>query len=676
MNISQNKGPDLIIKNLPLKVTLLYAFIGASWILITDKIFLDASFNTGDVVYLSISKGFIFVLLTAALLYLITNNFVKKIINTEANLSKSHQDLQVAFAELAASKEQLKNQVAELSDSSTALLKNQKEYRALFDQMINAFALHKIICDDNGIPIDYLFLDINPAFERATGLKGERVIGKSIREIFPNIQNSWIEKYGKVALTGEPITFTDYFAETQKYYHIEAYSPEHGLFAVHFLDVTEQIQHHNTVEHMAYHDSLTGLPNRALIEQRLVAAIDNAAISNNKVAIMFIDLDDFKLVNNTHGHTAGDQMLKQIAQRLLTCVPKDCTLARLGGDEFIILLTGITNTFEVTNIARKVITVIKEPWTYAETTFRMTAKIGIAIYPDDSGNAENLMKMADIAMFKAREQGKGKYQYYIRDMDSHIAKRMEIETSLYQALEEEQFVLYYQPKVNVSGMIVGVEALIRWQHPTKGLIPPSDFIPIAEECGAILPIGEWVLETACRQNKLWQELGIPPIDISVNLSAKQFQQVGLLKLIANKLTSTQLDPKWLTIEITETIAMKYADYTVEILNSLKEQGIKIALDDFGMGYSSLIYLKRFPINSLKIDRSFIQDIKGGSDGAFIAKAIIGLGQSLKLDVVAEGVETMEQLSYLKEQNCTQMQGYLFSKPLPSDDMTELLKKYA
>lgn len=272
--------------------------------------------------------------------------------------------------------------------------------------------------------------------------------------------------------------------------------------------------------------------------------------------------------------------------------------------------------------------------------------------------------MADIAMFQAKNQGKGSYQYFERDMDLHIARWLEIKTDLSRALKENHFILHYQPQVNAAGRIVGAEALIRWLHPENGLIAPAEFIPVAEESGAIIAIGEWALRTACRQNKLWQDLQLPPLCISVNLSARQFQQANLLQMITGILAAVNLDPKWLTIEITESIAMQHADYTIESLHALKAQGIKIALDDFGVGYSSLIYLHRFPVDSLKIDRSFIQDIGKDSDGAFIAKTILALGHNLKLTVVAEGVETIEQLTFLQKQSCTQMQGYLFSRPFP------------
>lgn len=660
-------------RNFPLLITMLYCLLGMIWLFISDTFTAGLPLN---LIHLSTSTGSLYLLITAALIYIVTKRYVAAVNRSETDLNGVNSQLHTACRELADHKDQLNQQITALQQQSAALTKKEQDYRSLFEQMLSAFALHQIICNHQGSPVDYRFLDINPAFERLTGLQRNQVIGKTVFELMPHTEKYWLERYGQVALTGSPASFTAYSQAMKRYYQVEAYSPEYGIFATHFLDITTQVEHTNTVEYMAYHDSLTNLPNRMLFQRHLHTAIDEAAAQGSRLAILFLDLDDFKLINNTYGHSAGDQLLTVMASRLKACVSPSCTVARMGGDEFTVLLPGAANSDMITTIAMNIINTVREPWIYGDTTFRMSTKIGIALYPDDGLDAESLMKMADIAMFKARERGKGSYQYYVRDMDSRIAKRLEIESNLYRALEEDQFVLYYQPQVDVLGYIVGVEALIRWQHPTKGMISPAEFIPIAEESGAIIPIDQWVLATACKQNKLWQNLGLPPIYISVNLSARQFQQANLMNIITNTLLEAQLDPKWLTIEITESIAMKHADYTIEILKALKAQGIKIALDDFGMGYSSLIYLKRFPINTLKIDRSFIQDINGDSDGAFIAKAIIGLGQNLKLNVVAEGVETMEQLQFLQNQNCTQMQGFIFSRPLPADEMTELLKKYA
>lgn len=427
------------------------------------------------------------------------------------------------------------------------------------------------------------------------------------------------------------------------------------------------------VEFLSNYDSLTKIPNRNLFSQQLTAYINSPQSKDNLIAVVFLDLQNFKYINNTLGYEAGDQMLISIADKLKSNLPNKNNITRCGGDEFAIILPGMSSIDEISENVQAILTSIHNPLTYKQKTFSIKTNAGISIYPNDSSDSSTLMKMAEIAMYRSRESCHHNYQFYCDDMDLKLSKRLEIETDLQTALNENQFELYYQPQVDISGNIVGVEALIRWNHPVKGFIMPSDFIPVAEETGAIIKIGEWVIQTACKHNKMWQEMGLASIPVSVNLSAKQFQQADLQKVIFESLEQASLDPKWLTVEITETAAMSNADYTTNVLNELKSKGIKVSLDDFGMGYSSMIYLKRFPVDMLKIDRSFISDISNNSDGAYIAKAILGLGHNLKLKVVAEGVETNEQLAFLKEEKCNHVQGFLFSKPMPFNDMTNVFK---
>ena len=427
------------------------------------------------------------------------------------------------------------------------------------------------------------------------------------------------------------------------------------------------------VEFLSNYDPLTKIPNRNLFSQQLTAYINSPQSKEHLTAVVFIDLQNFKYINNTLGHEAGDQMLVSIAEKLKSNLPNKNNITRCGGDEFAIILPNMSNIEEITENVQTILTSVHHPLSYNKKTFSIKTNAGISIYPNDSSDSNTLMKMAEIAMYRSRESCNQNYQFYCDDMELNLSKRLEIETDLQTALNENQFELYYQPQVDISGNIVGVEALIRWNHPVKGFIMPSDFIPVAEETGAIIKIGEWVIQTACKHNKMWQEMGLASIPVSVNLSAKQFQQADLQKVIFESLEQAALDPKWLTVEITETAAMSNADYTTNVLNELKSKGIKVSLDDFGMGYSSMIYLKRFPVDMLKIDRSFISDISNNSDGAYIAKAILGLGHNLKLKVVAEGVETNEQLEFLKGEKCNHVQGFLFSKPMPFTDMTNLFK---
>ena len=669
-----NSADELAGYKIGLKICSLYFSTGALWIVFSDRLAAVFARDMNELVLMNTYKGWAFIFITALLLHALIQYFVRKLLNTNKRLLTAHQELEGSYEEITAAEEELRQQLEELEQQACALSISESNYRCLFDNMLNAFALHEIICDNKEKPVNYRFLAVNPAFERLTGLKPDAIIGKTVLEVLPNTEPYWIEIYGAIAFGGEPRSFIQFSRELNRYYEVEAYCPEIGKFAVQFLDRTERVKHQEEILHMAYYDSLTNLPNRYLLHDRLQKALASAASNNEKLAVILLDLNDFKLVNDTLGHFAGDELLKVIGERLSTSLRKQDTVARLGGDEFMIIVEGVQCLKSVTAIAEKLIIAVAEPWHYNNMTYRMTCKLGISLFPDDSQDADTLMKQADIAMYKAKELGKGYYQYFFSDMAVELSQRMEIEAELHTAIETQQFILYYQPQVNCSGHIVGVEALLRWQHPTKGLIPPLDFIPIAEETGLIAKIGEWVLQTACRQSKLWQDAGLAPLFMAVNLSARQFHHQNLLTVISEVVEKSGMDPKNLVLEITETVAMKNADYTIQVLHALQSKGIQIALDDFGVGYCSLLYLKRFPINSLKIDRSFIQDIHTNSEGAIIARTILALAKNLKYVVVAEGVETVEQLTFLKSLECDHMQGYLFSKPLPAAAISELLKQ--
>lgn len=440
-------------------------------------------------------------------------------------------------------------------------------------------------------------------------------------------------------------------------------------------DITERQRYEETIRHQAFHDALTGLPNRMLFKDRLTLEIAHAKRNKQMLAVLFLDLDRFKLVNDTLGHGLGDQLLKIIAMRLVGYVREDDTVARLGGDEFTVLLPEILQAENAVKVARKILQAVREPVHIDVHELYISTSIGIALYPSDGEDAESLLKNADTAMYRAKENGKNNYQLYTPAMNAKAFERLAIENGLRRALDRNEFVVYYQPKVNINtGKIIGMEALVRWQVPERGLIPPGDFIPLAEDTGLIVPIGEWVLHTACAQNKAWQDAGYPPLRVAVNLSARQFQLQNLVEVVSRVLKETGLEPCWLELEITESVAMQNAEYTVKMLYELKDMGIQLAIDDFGTGYSSLNYLKRFPISKLKIDKSFVSEIGTDQDNEAIASTVIVLGQSLKLGVVAEGVETEEQYDFLKQHHCDEMQGYLFGKPVPPDEFEKLISE--
>jgi diguanylate cyclase (GGDEF)-like protein/PAS domain S-box-containing protein len=446
-----------------------------------------------------------------------------------------------------------------------------------------------------------------------------------------------------------------------------------GVIEGTIVDITERKTAQEQMEYQAYHDALTGLPNRLLFRDRIDIALAHAKRHHTAAAVMFLDLDQFKLVNDSLGHTVGDALLQEVAARLVLSIRADDTVARMGGDEFTVLLTDVKDPGASSIVAQKLLDSISQPMVIEGHELYVTTSIGIARSPEDGTDAETLLKRADGAMYRAKEAGRNNFQFATTSSQETVSERLVIERSLHHAFEREEFVVHYQPMTNLlTGSVVGAEALIRWNHPERGLMSPDDFIPIAEESGLILPIGEWVLRTAVKQMKGWHaEHG--PLRVAVNLSARQFQQRDLTAMIERILTENDYPPELLDIEITESTAMQNADVSLAVMKRLKQMGVRISIDDFGTGYSSLSYLKRFPIDTVKIDQNFVRDLSDASNDGAIITAVISMARALNLRVVAEGVETEAQLAFLRRENCEVVQGFLHSRPVPAAEFETSLR---
>ena len=531
---------------------------------------------------------------------------------------------------------------------------------------------------------EFKVVAVNPAFSKTTGFSEVDIIGQPPKSLLSGLhdrtfyQNAWaiIEENGY--WQGE-VTSRRKNGDTYPLWVCINMICDDDKNIINFVtmisDISSIKKSQSRLDFLAHHDHLTGFANRLLFNARLKHAIDQARRSNQKVSVMLMDLDRFKDINDSLGHSAGDELLKLLAVRLRLCLREEDTLARLGGDEFIFLVEDLENLDEIELIAQKIQDIFIEPFLLGTSEVIVTASMGISLYPDNGDSVAELVKTADIAMYKAKQRGKNCFAFYNEDFNKYHDSRLVMATQMRLALTNDEFIVHYQPQVCLkTGNITGVEALIRWQHPEKGLIPPMQFIPLAEETGFIEKLGEWVLYESCRQCKAWQQQGYDYLTLAVNLSARQFMFSNITATIKSVLKKTGLDASFLELEITESGLMDQADKVMDTLNGLKSIGVKLSIDDFGTGYSSLSYLKRFPIDKLKIDRSFVMDLPQDEQDAAIAKSIIVLGKSLKLTVIAEGVETEAQREFLMSEGCDEMQGYLFSKPVAADDLEELLKK--
>lgn len=536
-----------------------------------------------------------------------------------------------------------------------------------------------VITDINGI-IEY----VNPRFCEITGYAADEVIGKTPRILKSGeAPPQMYERLWKTLLAGD--TWHGEFHNRKKngdlYWCLETISPikDEKSRISNFVSVTEDISDlkyaESTIKHLAYYDPLTNLPNRRLFRDRLEQAVIGARRDDGLLAVMHLNLDRFKLVNDTLGHDAGDSLLKAVAERLADCLREGDTIARLSGDEFVVVTQHLSQNEDAVRVAEKIVEALQQPFVLQAHEFFISTSIGICIFPTDTDDIDTLFKNADIALHQAKNAGRNNFRFFSADMNVATLDQLELETDLRHALQCNEFVLHYQPQMDIkSGKTVGVEALVRWMHPKRGLVSPSEFIPLTEENGLIVPLSEWVLKTACSQMREWQDAGLPAVRVAVNLSARHFRQPDLVATVSHILHETRLAPQYLELEITEGTIMLDVDRTITVLHELRALGVGLSVDDFGTGYSSLNYLKRFPVNTLKIDRSFVNDVTIDPEDAALARAIIAMAHSLHLRVIAEGVETEGQQAFFADHHCNEIQGYYFSRPLPADDCAKFLQQ--
>src|SRR5450755_4202357 len=683
--------------------------------------------------------------------------------------------------------------------AQAAMAESERRYRSLFENMLEGFAYCEMLFDDRGRPIDFVYLDVNRAFGKLTGLAN--VVGKRFTEVIPGGNPELFERYGRVVLTGEPESFEIEIKALGMWFSISAHGAGKGCFVATFDNITERkrieqalrqaeekyrtifqgavvgmfrstpggryidvnpamahmlgydspqdlvasitdisqqvyvdpesreeltrllreqgmvknfecavhrkdgskmwfsanvravsedgvlVGYEGTneditarkvaeerIQFLAYYDALTGLPNRTLLQDRLGKALAGARRQKCKIALLFLDLDSFKIINDSLGHSVGDLLLQEVAERLKKWGREQDTVARLGGDEFLITLTQVKDLADVAVAAERLMDAMTAEFVVQGHSLNVSCSIGVSIFPEHGTDCETLIKNADAAMYGAKDSGRNNFRFFAEDMNAQAVERLSLENSLRLALGKKELFLVYQPQMHAAtGKVTGLEALLRWQHPDLGLVPPDKFIRIAENSGLIVPIGEWVLRTACAQARKWQDDGLPAISVAVNVSAVQFRQLGFCGLIRKVLRETGLAAHCLELELTESLLLANADVTLSVLRELKSMGLTLAIDDFGTGYSNFTSLREFGVSKLKIDRSFIRDVATNPDDSAITAAIISMAKSLRLKVIAEGVENEAQMSFLRTHQCDEIQGYYFSKPLAVDDVADKLR---
>jgi diguanylate cyclase (GGDEF)-like protein/PAS domain S-box-containing protein len=637
---SYSKSKVASAKTAIFRIAAFFSLLVAVWVFIQSGIpfALVLDLKIERITWLQTLSGWFFVIASGWLLYLLVHR-------TLAEISSAEEDLK------------LRDRAIESSVSAICITDN--------------------LAPDN--PIVY----VNPAFERITGYSSQDVLGRNAR-LLQGTDLAQPELITiRAALHDERpchVVLRNYRKDGSMYWNELNIAPvrNDAGTVTHYIgvhsDITDAKTHQDELARQANHDSLTGLPNRNLLWDRIDRACVRAQRYGDFAAVAFLDLDNFKVVNDSLGHSLGDHLLRAVAARLESSLRAMDTVARLGGDEFVLVLSDQKSAQSVAGELQRIVESFSQPFAVDGRDVFITASVGVALYPQDAKDPESLMKSAELAMYRAKESGRDAYQLYTAEMQTSVTERLALESKLRRALERGEFSLHYQPQVDLrSNRIFGSEALLRWNQADLGMVDPAKFIPIAEETGLIVPIGEWVVRTACLQNKAWQNAGLPTITMAVNISARQFREKNLLQAVAKILAETGLDPTQLELEVTESVIMHDAQHVIAALQAFRDMGVRLSVDDFGTGYSSLSYLKRFPVDRLKIDQSFVRDITTDADDAAIAQAVITLGHTMNLRVIAEGVETPEQLAFLRRNQCDEMQGYLFGKPMPADEFGKLLE---
>jgi diguanylate cyclase (GGDEF)-like protein/PAS domain S-box-containing protein len=553
---------------------------------------------------------------------------------------------------------------------------SEERYRTLYSTMREGVAQFRMLYSEDQVPSNYEFLDVNPAFEKIFSVTAKQVFGCTADDVFPLVDAEplGLDFFARVVREQLSSEFEYEFSELNKTIRISAAPTSSGYFSALFEDITQRKKDEARIAHMAYFDALTDLPNRLLLKDRLNQMLIRAQRNNKQLALFFLDLDHFKRVNDTFGHDVGDQLLKIVADRFKNALRHCDSVCRIGGDEFVILSDMISCQNDAVKLAEKIQATLKDPLVLRNKEIFVTTSIGIAMYPADGDDADTLIKNADAAMYQSKDGGRDDFRFYSSNANAQALERLLLANDLRKALDQEEFYLAYQPQIDlVRGQIIGVEALLRWNHPVLGRLSPAQFIPLAEETGLILPIGRWVLLTACRQIRELQQLSGVRLRLAVNLSVKQFRDVGLVSSVRDLLADIGLDTDLLELEITESTLMDNIDNATKTLQSLRELGLTLAIDDFGTGYSSLSYLHHFPLQRLKIDKTFVRRLSTHPEDSAITEAIIVMAHTMGIKVVAEGIENKQELEFLISKHCDEAQGFYFSRPLTISQLTEKIK---